>query len=277
MTEKDSRLSNKQILDDDLNGYLDTYNDLESARSPTTPLGKLFSTLDRARILPVAWANSVELSLSDRLLQLDPSLPDYQAPSDIFHDVYLVTVPHWGWPTSRKHWSFYSQGHFFHLVDKKHPRLAIESLGLDEVESELVAIRRDVDAYDFHNKNGTKEERKKRLPLVVYNVGQTQFNVEQIQKLAEYVIDQFDSYTLWEKNCHLFALSLMCRTAMRKRDGSIFVGTMAQIINWDLSLKNHNPNPPFSQYEGFLISDTSRGNCLRSSQIFSVSSKLIIT
>jgi hypothetical protein len=95
--------------------------------------------------------------------------------------------------------------------------------------------------------------------MTAYNIGQTQFNVTQMKGLAEYITSQLQEYSRQEKNCQLFALSLGTRVLMTKGAGTIFVGTKAQIANWDLTATIGEQSSPYSQEEGFLLRAPSSG------------------
>ncbi|KAI1629855.1 hypothetical protein EDD37DRAFT_70580 [Exophiala viscosa] len=254
------RPRNSEILGADLTDYPPALNDLYSERPLGKWLDKVFALADSIPGLPPAWHNSLDLRSIDHSMQFHPGLPDPHPPGDPYHDVYVVSVPHRKWPTSLKHWSLYTQGCFFHLIRKSAPELKMELVDVNTLDAKLAQLRDEIQGGHFHNSammdrqavDGLRPSRT-NLPLTAYHVGQTVFNLEQLEKIARYTMSRIDTYSLFEKNCHAFTLSMMRRTVMTKRDGTIFTGTKVQIVNWDMRLKGAGTNA-YDQYLGFLIS-----------------------
>lgn len=165
---------------------------------------------------------------------IEPSLayPDSNA-----SDIYLVTRPQFGrFPSgSLQHWSFYTQGVFYHLSA---PNLPIESTEKShnasksrEAVCELKCNDlRNVDSEDYVRLQGSSG----RKPLLAYKVGQTDYRSDQVLRLAEWAVRQLSTYGIFSANCQHFALEMVRRTAMRMGDRSAFAGTAIQIADWDL-------------------------------------------
>ena len=78
-----------------------------------------------------------------------------------------------------------------------------------------------------------KRDRKK---FVAYNVGRTAFGVDDIDKLANYVIEHMKeqgSYNVLENNCQHFIQALMRRIVMCRRTPIAVRGTLREIAAWD--------------------------------------------
>ncbi|EPE36393.1 hypothetical protein GLAREA_05731 [Glarea lozoyensis ATCC 20868] len=172
---------------------------------------------------PVAWDNGGELSRLMLLNQLHDELPE--APESFQH-VYLACVPHEGWPISFSHWSVFSHGQFYHLsVPGLQSGAKFQSsLGVDKPENVVLKTE------DPYSENSSTM--KGRPPLVVYEVGCTDYSPSEVRLIAEWLIKQMPVYDLFEKNCQVFALSMVDRVVMTRRDSSVFVGTKRQIADW---------------------------------------------
>ena len=165
---------------------------------------------------------------------IEPSLayPDSNA-----SDIYLVTRPQFGrFPSgSLQHWSFYTQGVFYHLSAPNLPRESTEKSHNASKSREAVCELkcndlRNVDSEDYVRLQGSSG----RKPLLAYKVGQTDYRSDQVLRLAEWAVRQLSTYGIFSANCQHFALEMVRRTAMRMGDRSAFAGTAIQIADWDL-------------------------------------------
>ena len=183
---------------------------------------------------------------------LQPFLAD---PAPTASDVYLVSEPATvdGNPIgSLYHWSFYTQGVFYHLSA---PDLARESVGRSKNASKSINAECRLKC---ENLNDVSPEDKVRLQasssrklLVAYKVGQTDYKPHQILQLAEWSVRQFSKYGLFSANCQHFATTMVRRTIMRVGDRSAFAGTTLQIVDWDLG-RGSEPHTNGIQ-RGFLV------------------------
>ncbi|KAK7967867.1 uncharacterized protein PG986_002144 [Apiospora aurea] len=245
-------ITNQSILQTDLQGYPATFNDV--LRKDPGRKG-FWGLVDKIKILPDGWSNSVSLSLMVHSIQWHPALPKCDSLAIPVHDVYLVTVPHLGWPTSLRHWSLYSQGCFFHLVlQEDRPCLQLDRFSEEELKEELEDIQWHARCDSIHLWN---DFNGRYTPMIAYHLGQTRFDSTQIESLARFVSSQFTKYTPNRMNCHLFAMSLANRVIMTNSGGTVFVGTRAQIIHWDTS--HGEQPPPFSLETGYLLRAPNRG------------------
>lgn len=252
----DVRPTNESILQTDLSSYLDS---LDDKLRKTTKEHRIRELIDRITIIPPGWPNSIRLRQLPHAIQWHPALPDYGGSTTPLRDVYLVSIPHWSWPTSFKHWSLYSQGSFFHLVLRQNGvDVPIETFTMEEVESELESLKWQIQGDNVHRLNAYAAP-DRQIPMVAYSIGQTQFNATQIECLAKGISSAFDKYSKQEKNCHLFVLSLATRVLMTKGPGTIFVGTRAQIVHWDTISATGKHSSPYSQEEGYLLRAPSHG------------------
>ena len=281
-TEHRLRLTNSEIVNENLEGFPQTLMDLQNSDDIPNNWNFRFLSLNPMKKLlriPVAWDNSRDLSALGYFWQFHPALPDPDPKSDKNHNLYLCTVPPQTTLTSYKHWSLYTQGCFFHLRNKGSPKLEISDFqNVDELDRLLEQIRRDIIRHKFrtkinqhssstyatNNQQNNSNHKGSYVCLEAHHVGQTQYGIEQIKTLATWIINQMPEYKIFNQNCHKFVLSLMERITMTKRDGSIFAGTQAQIINWDLRLKPRGEQPR-SQELGYLIAGPRSGMPLVSS------------
>ncbi len=166
---------------------------------------------------------------------LQPLLAD---PASIASDVYLVTRPERvvnNPAGSLQHWSFYTQGVFYHLSAPDLPR---DTTGKSQnaVKSREAACRLKYE--DLRNVNPEDYVRLRnsagRKVLLAYKVGQTDYRHDQILSLAEWAVRQLSVYGLFGANCQHFATTMVRRTVMRVGDRSAFAGTAIQIVDWDL-------------------------------------------
>ena len=219
------------------------------------PLGFLSSGLyDGWRLLlkPLVLPNGDFMTSVVSQGQLDSRLAD---PSPISHDVFLVARP--GRLTmnpsgSLKHWSFYCQGHFYHLSA---PGLRRDDAGRSQNASKSHGVQcklnhedwRDLDPGEWRRLQDTE----RRRPLMACKVGQTDYRPDQILQIASWVVDQLPSYDLFDVNCQHFVKAIVDRTVMRLCDRTVFVGSKTQVVDWSLGRGNQ---PHVNGLErGFII------------------------
>ncbi|CAG8955220.1 hypothetical protein HYFRA_00007236 [Hymenoscyphus fraxineus] len=185
--------------------------------------GRLLGFL-RLPTRPVGWKIGHQLMTVMELDQITDNLPERP---ESFKHVYLACVPHHAWPISFSHWSVFSQGCFYHLsAPGLGSGLTYQSgSGIDKRENVILKVE--------NMKDQTDTGIHKKLPLILYEIGSTDYSPQEIQRIAEWVLKQMPIYDLFEKNCQVFALSMIFRTVMTKRDSSVFVGTKKQIADWD--------------------------------------------
>ena len=166
---------------------------------------------------------------------LQPLLAD---PASTASDVYVVTQPAsiGNNPLgSLNHWSFYTQGVFYHLSAPDLPR---ESSGKSQNVSKSRKVLCRLKCEDLNNVGAEDKIRlqasSSRKLLVAYKVGQTDYKPDQILQIAEWLVCQLSKYGLFSANCQHFATTMVRRTAMRVGDRSAFAGTAVQIVDWDL-------------------------------------------
>ncbi|KAM0802094.1 hypothetical protein BDR22DRAFT_844982 [Usnea florida] len=166
---------------------------------------------------------------------LNPRLAE---PIPSSHDVFLVVRPRKTVEPpigSLKHWSFYCQGHFYHLSARG---LRRDCFRESQNTSKSQGVSCQLTHEDWNNLDqGTFEsisEAERRRPLVAYKVGQTDYRPDQILRLASWVIEQLPSYNLFDANCQHFVKSMVGRTVMRLCDRTVFMGSKSQIVEWSL-------------------------------------------
>ena len=168
---------------------------------------------------------------------LQPLLED---PADTASDIYLVTRPDrvmQKYAGSLQHWSFYTQGFFYHLAA---PDLPTNSSGKSNNATKSrqasCVLRcenlRDVDSEDYLRLQHSHKV------LVAYKVGQTDYSTDQVLRLAEWTVGQMSVYGLVSGNCQHFTTTMIQRTAMRLGDRSAFAGRAVQIASFDLRRSN---------------------------------------
>ena len=176
------------------------------------------------------------------LKHIDARLP---GPVPSAKDVFLVCRPQVSnrnirVDTPSKHWSVYSQGHFYHLSAPTKPRrlwnmshqVSANTHVCTQLKHQDFSSRETEDHHRFQN------SAFKSIPLLAYKVGQTQHLPNEILSLAEWIIQRMSKYDLYSANCQLFALRLLVRIVMRLSDRSSFMGTALQICEWDLGNKS---------------------------------------
>ena len=191
------------------------------------------------------------------LQHIDHRLPDTD-PSSC--DVFLVCRSniaggHFRFDSPSKHWSIYSQGHFFHLnAPAKPPQL----LGMAQEISHGIEIK----PYLKHDDLSTTEtDDYKRFmdisgsqkPMLALKVGQTEYVPHELLALAEWVIARMTSYSIYSASCQHFALRMLVRTVMRLGDRSAFLGSAIQIVEWDMRGRSVSPDHYKSIESGFCV------------------------
>lgn len=191
---------------------------------------------------------------------LQPLLAD---PAPTASDVYLVTRPvrFTENPTgSLQHWSFHTQGIFYHLSAPDLPRdVTGKSQGATKSEDVGCSLK----CEDLSNVNTEDYIRLHNLQskkvLVAYKLGQTDYRPEQIMALARWTVEQLSVYGLFTANCQHFATTMVRRTIMRVGNRSAFAGTTLQIADWDFSRVQPHRN---GIEHGFVVSPPLPGNAL---------------
>ena len=183
---------------------------------------------------------------------LQPLLAD---PASTASDVYMVTQPASVGNNplgSLNHWSFYTQGVFYHLSAPNLPR---ESARKSQIAAKSRNVGCRLKREDFNNfgseDNFRLQASSSRKLLLAYKVGQTDYKAEQIQQIAEWSVRQLSKYGLVSANCQHFTTTMVRRTTMRVGDRSAFAGTAIQIVNWDLG-RGSEPHTNCIE-RGFLV------------------------
>ena len=254
-----------EILSESHEIYPRTLEEIEQSHGQEFQHNKTLE-MRQTQVLPSLLANSNRGALTSVMtpFQLHSKLPDLGQDSKIDHDIYLCAVPYMLKGPSFVHWSIFSQGCFSHLRNKVDTKMDVsESLSLTELDAMLEVIKKDVALGRLHRRKSQRVfprnmDARDFTPLLAVHVGQTRFDEKQITKVGHWVMAQISRYNLFSENCHFFALTLLWKIIMTKRDGTIFVGTRAQIANWDLRLKTQKEYP-YSQELGFLVSKPEDG------------------
>jgi len=181
------------------------------------------------------------------LVHLDDRLPP---PSVDAHDVYLVTQPDIiarASVLSPWHWSMYCNGHFYHLSLKTVTSDEIASGGSDQREPLMAKKERKKVVLKHEDLSLPETESFKKYQSVpgrvlsAYQVGQTEYEPEQIIKIATWVISLLQTYDLLHANCQHFAFGLLARILSRRRYEHVFVGSPLQVVNWDRGKRSGQP------------------------------------
>ncbi len=188
--------------------------------------------------------------IDDRLADPDPSS----------HDVYLVSRPPSTFESiqmfaSFEHWSVYTQGHFYHLTAPLQPRQLHKASreAMEGASNKPCLKHEDFSSPEAADYVKAKNSRRKPVPLMAYKVGQTDHSPDQLQTLAQSLIDGMPAYHLWSANCQHFSVRLLDRTLVRLGDRSAFLGTATQIVDWDLAVDKLKPKSYKSVHTGFWI------------------------
>ena len=154
----------------------------------------------------------------------------------------------------------YSQGHFYHLTaarsDASHYTEAKSGeTSLSQLDQNIpVALKVQNVLYPEHPDFVSSSQKTQKKALQAYQVGYTRFNTEQINRLATYVVKRAEGYNIFEENCQLFALDIVSRTVMARRNCSIFVGDMHQLAEWD-STGASGSDTFYSRNTGYVLAD----------------------
>ena len=160
---------------------------------------------------------------------------DLGAPLSSSHGIYVVRHDGLHPFGVRHHFSIYTQGHFYHLSA---PTLPVHLCGQRSNTFTGPGVRpqlkhEDLSSYDTQDYMKYSSSPRKKV-LEAYQIGQTDFTPEQVFRLAEWITQNMPHYKIFTANCQHFALSLLKRTVVRYGNRSSFVGTVAQIVDWDL-------------------------------------------
>lgn len=200
--------------------------------------------------IPAAWGFSLELGALGALFQEQGDLiPDSET---AVHDVFLVSRPHWMWPTSTNHWSLYCQGRFYHLTAPGLAKNPVKLTTLSGLDSMKVRVQLKLEDFSSTETEDARLPERAHVALIAYQVGKTAYPPDAIEALARYIVNDLHTYDFFEVNCHHFVLHLMYRTVMTMRDYSVFLGTAPQIANWDLNGRDSNHHL-FDRDHGFLL------------------------
>ena len=160
-------------------------------------------------------------------------------PASTASDIYLVTRPESivnNPAGSLRHWSFYTQGVFYHLSAPDQPRDTTGKCHNATISRHVPCRLKCEDLSHVNSEDyirlRTSSDQK---VLLAYKVGQTDYRPDQILHLAQWAVRQLSRYSLFSANCQHFATTMFRRTAMRVGDRSAFVGTVVQIADWDLT------------------------------------------
>lgn len=162
--------------------------------------------------------------------------PDLAEPGPNSRHVYVVSSPHWVFPGSYRHWSLYSQGHFYHLTIDDSASCLVESA---TSTSENIGRRSKtiLNHQDLSSENTSDfmkyDDNRMKVALIAYQVGKTDYTHDEIYKLAGWIIKHMPIYSRFGDNCQKFDYSLLYRTVMTKRDFATFVGNGLQLVKWD--------------------------------------------
>ncbi|KAL8822960.1 MAG: hypothetical protein Q9191_006315 [Dirinaria sp. TL-2023a] len=239
---------NSEILEDTTTGgpALPTLGELN--RPVTTKAEWLWSGKRSLLFLP----NGEFVAKVKLYKHLKPSLAD---PASTASDVYIVSRPEiFDNPLgSLKHWSYYTQGIFYHLSAPDLPRDATGKSHNSTKSRDVRCRLKCEDLSDVNSEDYTNlRNRSSRRLLLAYKIGQTDYRPEQILQLAEWTVHQLSAYGLFSANCQHFATTMVRRTAMRVCDRSAFAGTALQIADWDLGRRSQ---PHINCVErGFIVS-----------------------
>lgn len=243
-----SKIPNSEILEDTTTGgpALPTIGELNP------PVTSRMRWLWRGRRSVLFLPNGEFVAKVKLHKHLQPLLAD---PASTASDVYVVTRPEsiGNNPIgSLNHWSYYTQGVFYHLSAPEFPRGSVRK-GQNASKPKDVACR--LKCEDLSNVNSEdyvwlRASSSQKL-LVSYKVGQTDYRPDQILQIAEWSVRQLSKYGLFSANCQHFTTTMVRRTVMRVGDRSAFAGTATQISDWDLG---RGSEPHVNEVErGFLI------------------------
>lgn len=179
------------------------------------------------------------ISLSDSFAHIGARVqfdPDLAEPGPNSRHVYVVSTPHKQRLGSYKHWSLYSQGHFYHLTVNDSASCLVESA---TSTSKNIGRRSNtiLNHQDLSSENTSDfmkyDDNRMKVALIAYQVGKTDYTHDEIYKLAGWIIKHMPIYSRFGDNCQKFVYSLLGRTVMTKRDFATFVGNGLQLVKWD--------------------------------------------
>jgi len=181
------------------------------------------------------------------LIHLDDRLPP---PSVNAHDVYLVTQPDIlarASVLSPWHWSMYCNGHFYHPSLKTALSDETDTGETGQREPLMPKAERKKVVLKHEDLSSPETESFKKYQTVpgrvlsAYQVGQTEYEPEQILKIATWVISLLQTYDLLHANCQHFAFGVLARILSRRRYEHVFVGSPLQVVNWDRGKRSGQP------------------------------------
>ncbi len=156
-------------------------------------------------------------------------------PSPNSHDVFLVVRPRdsVNYPLgSFKHWSFYCQGHFYHLSASG---LRRDTIGKSQNASKTQGVSCQLNHEDWNHLDPGDLRRllgiEGQKPLMALKVGQTDYKPYQILHIASWIVEQLSSYNLFYANCQHFIGAMADGTITRLCDRTVFMGTKMQIVD----------------------------------------------
>ena len=236
---------------------LPTLGDLDSV--PLSKMRRLFTglLLWRKALQP---PNGEFMTVVLKRFHLDTRLAD---PNPNSHDVFLVVRPRDSVEYSLgsfKHWSFYCQGHFYHLSA---PGLRRDTIGKSQTASKNHGVSCRLNHEDWNNldpgdlRKILETERQK--PLMALKVGQTDYRPHQILQLASWIVEQLSSYNLFDANCQHFVRAMVSRTITRLCDRVVFIGSKMQIVDWSLGTGNQRHVNGIEH--GWIIAPPLPGRC----------------
>ena len=243
-----SKTPNSEILDDMTTGgpALPTIAELNP------PAASKIGWIWRGRRSVLFFPNGEFITKVKLHRHLQPLLAD---PAPTASNIYLVTRPkNLDNPAgSLQHWSFYTQGVFYHLSAPDLPReMAEKSHNASKSRDVVCELKyndlRNINSEDYIRLRGPSG----RKVLIAYNVGQTDYRSDQVLCLADWAVHQLSTYGVFSANCQHFATTMVRRTTMRVGDRSAFAGTAIQIADWDLQ-RGTQPHSNGIDH-GFLVS-----------------------
>ena len=212
--------------------------------------------LQRVGQRPACFRVDLQLALYRR--QLLPGLPDRTNESK---HVYVVTKPHVPFEVSWLHWSVYSQGYFYHLSADSPNGLTGQS-GCSGARRKTAGTQTLLKIEDFSTVDSAHYAKAmddaSKQSFVAYEMGSTQYDPEQLETLARWIIARLGTYELLAANCQFFAISLIHRAVMTRRDCSAFVGNKTQRVDWDLRARHKDDieevaRVPYDFEHGYLV------------------------
>jgi len=230
-----------------------------SSSSKTSSIADLKNS-NRRLLKPWQTLNSTSFStwIENQGFSQDPTLPD-NIPDG--RHVYLVFGPKIFAELAR-HWSVYSQGHFYHLSldEQGRPKLKVEDCTqaqdvkqeLPQEESAATAdFQPDINA-DAPQDEPTQQTIKHEIALFVLEVGKTTYPPEKLRDIATEIMSHYTEYHLLLANCQMFVRNFLEKILKTRTDSSAFVGIRKQVIQWDLYGRNSGFEH-HSRYNGFEI------------------------